>query len=127
MAGPKEEKTPLESPDTLPTPEEADRPPPDEPTKELPGSAGKILVMARRYAAGVQLFHPLDARGVGAVPSPQVGSKASGSCPGVDRKKRKWRARVWDPVAKRTVVLGLFVTREEAARAVEEARGKFRG
>lgn len=34
----------------------------DEPTRELPGTAGKIMVMRRRAAAGRAVFHPGDAK-----------------------------------------------------------------
>lgn len=40
----------------------SDRPPPDEPTDALPGTAAKIAVMAARLAAGQTLFHGDDAR-----------------------------------------------------------------
>lgn len=32
------------------------------PTNHYPGSAGKVAVMQARYAAGLPLFHPLDAK-----------------------------------------------------------------
>jgi len=41
----------------------ADRPTPPEPTWHRPGTAGKIETMAARYAAGVGLWHPDDAKG----------------------------------------------------------------
>lgn len=36
--------------------------PPDEPTRELPGTYGKIAVMAARAEDNRGIFHPLDAR-----------------------------------------------------------------
>lgn len=40
-------------------------PPALEPTSALPGSEEKIAVMAARFAAGLGIFHPQDARGYG--------------------------------------------------------------
>jgi hypothetical protein len=45
----------------MPKPIDAPRRPPSEPTVFLPGTAGKILEMAARHEAGLDLYHPRDA------------------------------------------------------------------
>lgn len=91
-----------------------------EPTAAPPGSAAKVAVMALRASRREPLFHPKDAKEGGGVLPVRKSLPRGVSW---DRKRRKYRARVWDKSRKKAVHLGMFATAEEAAVAVLAAWG----
>ena len=97
-----------------------DTPPPGQPTRHPPGSAGKVAAMAARAARGEPLFHPGDAEGEGRAPPPGAGPANDGRVRGVTRQGERWRVRV--AVAGRMVYVGSFATRGEAEAAARAAR-----
>lgn len=92
------------------------------PTQALPGSEGKLAVLAARAAAGQPLHHPLDAIApIGAEQHRRAGHDAPGErrLPrGVRRRGNRFLARVTLP-GKGRMCLGLHATAEGAAAAIE--------
>ena len=107
---------------------------PAEPTSAPPGSAERIDVMSWRMRHGYQLHHPGDAKGCRCKTRAK---HARPETPGVEKRFRKWRARIWipgegqRPGRRRGQVwrghyrhLGCFPTEAEARAAVKAAKRK---
>lgn len=80
---------------------------PAQPTDARPGSIKKICAMARRLAAGEELWHPQD-------------RQSDGWVPGVEDTGNRFRARLrWRG---KTYTIGYYYNREDASSAVREWR-----
>ncbi len=107
-------------------------PRPGEPTSYPPGSDGKLAVLAERAARGERLHHPLDARlgsaeAIQSASNPRDGRRRGGrASKGISQFQQRWRARAWNPRAKRLVYVGLFASEEAAISARIAAEQRFR-
>ncbi len=107
-------------------------PSPGEPTEAPPGTCWKIAVLAARASRRESLFHPRDNPVLDHAPAGQAGGGmtlqarlANRALPaGVywDARKRKYRARTWDPATKTKRSLGLYETAELAAAAIKREK-----
>lgn len=77
--------------------------------------------MRQRYAAGEHIHHA-DDESMAKLPDYNFQNHHTLLLlpAGVTSYYRQWRARPWDPRAKRHVHLGLFATIEEAVEAIRE-------